>query len=75
MPLLLVSRVLAFRIIGGAVGFLMKALQQHKKKESCRGLGLVASYDEPDNEPSVSRMAPELLSGRATISLRVSCVS
>jgi len=43
-----------------------------KKKESCRGLGLVAGYDEPDNEPSVSRMPPELMSGRATTSLRVS---
>jgi hypothetical protein len=35
----------------------------------------VAGYDEPDNEPSVSRMAPELLSGRATISWRVAGLS
>jgi hypothetical protein len=46
-----------------------------KKEESCRGLGLMAGYDEHDNEPSVSKMAPELLSGRATISLRVSELS
>jgi hypothetical protein len=46
-----------------------------KRKESCRGLSLVAGYDEPDNEPSVSRMAPELLSGRATISLPLSGLS
>ena len=46
-----------------------------KKEESCRGLGLMAGYDDRDNEPSVSRMAPELLSGRATISWRVSWLS
>jgi hypothetical protein len=70
-----VPQVLAFWTISGAVGFLKKALQQHKKKESCLSLGLVAGYDKPNNEPSVSRMAPELLSGRATISLRVSGLS
>jgi len=74
VPVLLVPQVLAFWTIGSAVGFFKKALQQHKK-ESCWSLGLVAGYDEPNNEPSVSRIAPELLSGRATISLRVSGLS